>query len=120
MSDTIHIRDLLLRAVIGTTEEERRDRQDVIINIDLTADTRSAGRSDNIDDTVNYRTVTKQVIDLAEGNEFHLVEKMAAEIAALCLADERVQTARVTVEKPQALRFARTVGVTIERTRADV
>lgn len=120
MPDTLHVRDLLLRATIGVTQEERRDRQDVIINIDIDVDARPAGRSDNIDDTVNYRTVTKDVIALVESSEFLLVEKMAASVAAICLQDPRALAVRVTVEKPQALRFARTVGVTIERTRADI
>jgi D-erythro-7,8-dihydroneopterin triphosphate epimerase len=117
MTDMIQIQDLLLRTVIGINEQERRNRQDVLINVTLYADTRAAGRSDDIDDAVNYRTITKQIIERVEGSSFFLVEKMAAEIAAICLADPRVERARVRVEKPGALRFARSVGVEIERAR---
>ena len=117
MTDRIHIDDLLLRTVIGINEEERRNRQDVLINITLFTDTRAAGRSDDIDDAVNYRTITKQIIELVEGSSFFLIEKMAAKIAAICLADARVECAQVRVEKPGALRFARSVGVEIERAR---
>ena len=117
MTDMIHIKDLLLRTILGINEEERRNRQDVLINIILYADTRAAGRSDDIDDAVNYRTITKQIIELVEGSTFFLVEKMAAEIAGICLADPRVERARVRIEKPGALRFARSVGVEIERGR---
>jgi dihydroneopterin aldolase/2-amino-4-hydroxy-6-hydroxymethyldihydropteridine diphosphokinase len=120
MTDQIQIRDLLLRTIVGINEEERRNRQDVLINVVLYADTRAAGASDDIEDAVNYRTITKRIIDLVEGSRFYLVEKMAAEIAALCLEDSRVGRARVRVEKPGALRFARSVGVEIERTRADL
>lgn len=119
MTDRIFIRDLLLRTIIGVNDEERNNRQDVIVNIVLHADTRAAGRSDNIDDAVNYRTVTKRVIELVEGSQYFLVEKMAEEIAACCLSDERVQRVEVSVEKPMALRFARSVGVSIERSRDD-
>jgi dihydroneopterin aldolase/D-erythro-7,8-dihydroneopterin triphosphate epimerase len=119
MTDKIEIKDLLLRTIIGINEEERRNRQDVRINITLYADTRAAGLSDDIADAVNYRTITKQVIQLVEGSRFYLVEKMAAEIAAICLDDPRVERAQVSVEKPGALRFARSVGVTIERGRDD-
>jgi FolB domain-containing protein len=119
MVDEIQITDLLLRTIIGINEEERRNRQDVLINITLYADTRVAGRSDDIADAVNYRIITKKVIRLVEGSQFHLVEKMAAEIAAICLDDPRVVRARVSVEKPGALRFAQSVGVTIERGRDD-
>ena len=118
--DQINIKDLHLRTVIGINEEERRDRQDVFINLVMDVDMRRAGESDDIDDAVNYRTITKRIIQLVENSQFYLVEKMAAEIAAICLSDPRVDRARVTVEKPGALRFARSVGVTIERGRDDV
>jgi dihydroneopterin aldolase/D-erythro-7,8-dihydroneopterin triphosphate epimerase len=117
VTDEIQIVDLLLRTFIGINEEERRNRQDVLINITLHADTRAAGASDNIENAVNYRSITKQVISLVEESQFYLVEKLAAEIAAICLADPRVECARVRVEKPGALRFARSVGVEIERRR---
>jgi dihydroneopterin aldolase/D-erythro-7,8-dihydroneopterin triphosphate epimerase len=120
MSDLILIRDLLLRTIIGINPEERRNRQDVLINITLYADTRAAGLSDDIADAVNYRTITKRVISLVEGSQFYLVEKMAAEITAVCLEDPRVERARVRVEKPGALRFARSVGVEIERGRDEM
>jgi D-erythro-7,8-dihydroneopterin triphosphate epimerase len=120
MADQIQIKDLQLRTIIGINEEERRDRQDVVINIVLCADTRAAGASDNIDDAVNYRTITKRIIRLVEESQFCLVERLAAEIAAICIQDPRIESARVRVEKPGALRFARSVGVEIHRTRADL
>jgi dihydroneopterin aldolase/D-erythro-7,8-dihydroneopterin triphosphate epimerase len=119
MTDRIIIKDLFLRTIIGINDGERSNRQDVMINLALDTDTRAAGRSDRIDDAVNYRDITKRVIDLVEGSQYFLVEKMAEEIAAVCLADPRVSRAQVTVEKPAALRFARSVGVSIERSRDD-
>ena len=120
MMDRIEIKDLLLRTIIGINEEERRKRQDVLINITMFADMHAAGASDDIADAVNYRTITKQVIQKVEGSQFYLVERMAAEIADICLQDPRVKRVRVSVEKPGALRFARSVGVTIERGRQDI
>ena len=120
MNDRIQIQDLLLRTIIGINEEERRNRQDVLINITLYTDTRAAGASDDIEDAVNYRTITKQVIKRVEESSFNLVEKMAAEIAAICLGELRVEAVDVRVEKPGALRFARSVGVEIHRTRSDL
>ncbi len=115
MTDRIHIRDLLLRGIVGINDEERRNHQDILINITLDADTRPAGRSDAIEDAVNYRTITKRVIRMVEASRFHLVERLAAEVAAISMADPRV-----LLEKPGALRFARSVGVEIVRSRADV
>jgi FolB domain-containing protein len=118
MIDRIVIQDLWLRTIIGIKEEERRNRQDVLINLVLHADTQAAGASDDIDDAVNYRTLTKRIIALVEGSQFYLVEKMAAEIAAVCLRHPGVEAVTVRVEKPGALRFARSVGVEIHRTRS--
>ncbi len=117
VTDQILIRDLLLRTIIGINDEERRDRQDVLINIVLHADLRRAGKSDDIQDAVNYRTLVKRVIKLVEESQFYLVEKLAAEIAAICLDETRIERVQVRVEKPGALRFARSVGVEIDRTR---
>jgi len=117
MTDRIIIKNLFLRTIIGISEDERVNRQDVLINLTLETDTRKAGQSDDIVDAVNYRSVTKQVIDMVESSRFFLVEKLCEEIAQLCLSDERVQHVTVSVEKPAALRFARSVGVCIERGR---
>ncbi len=118
-TDQIHVRDLLLRTIIGVNEEERHNKQDVIINITLYTD-HTAAASDDIADTINYKTIAKQTIKLVEESQFYLVEKMALEISKFCLADPRVERAVVTVEKPGAVRFARSVGVTVDRTRADL
>ena len=117
--DTIHIRDLLQRCIIGIYDEERREKQDVIINITLHADLRKAGMTDHIDDTVDYKTIKKQVIGMVDGSSFLLVERLAQRIAEICLQDPRVEIAIVRVAKPGALRFARTVEVEITRTRKD-
>ena len=118
MTDQIHIKDLLLRAIIGINEDERREKQDILINITLYTDHTPAA-SDEIVDTVNYRSLTKQIINLVEGSKFFLVEKMALEITRLCFVDSRVSRAVVRVEKPGALRFARSVGVTVDRIRPE-
>ncbi len=120
MTDQIHIRDLLIRGILGINEDERTQAQDIVVNLVLTMDTRPAAQSDNIDDAVNYRTLTKQVIDHVEASSCLLVERLADELARLCLADSRVEAVEVTIDKPGALRFARSVGVTIFRTRGDL
>lgn len=116
--DRIDIRDLQLRCVIGVEEWERKVKQDVLIDITLFADLSAAGQSDDLADTVNYKAVTKSVIALVEASSFQLVEAMAAAVAELCLDAPGVERVRVSTQKPGALRFARTVGVTIERGRA--
>ena len=115
--DRIHIKDLLIRCIVGIYPEERREKQDVVINITLYADLSAACRSDRIEDSVNYKAVKKKVIALVEQSSFFLIERLAEGVAALCLEEPRVVRAQVVVEKPGALRFARTVGVEIVRER---
>lgn len=117
--DRIEIRDLLLRGILGINPEEREKKQDILVNLTLFADLRQAGRSDDIADTPNYRTITKRVIEHVEQVGRFTVEALATNIARLCLEDPRVARVRVRVEKPGALRFARSVGVEIERSRED-
>ncbi|HOS43745.1 MAG TPA: dihydroneopterin aldolase [Armatimonadota bacterium] len=115
--DRIFITDLLLRGTLGLSDEERREPQDVLINVSLWTDLRPAGASDRIEDSVDYRALKKRIIALVDASAYHLVEALAERIAALCLDDPRVRRARVRVEKPGALRFARSVGVEITRER---
>jgi dihydroneopterin aldolase/D-erythro-7,8-dihydroneopterin triphosphate epimerase len=118
--DRIVVRDLLVRGIVGINAEERRDRQDVLVNVTMWADTRLAAASDDIRDAVNYRTIAKAMIAHIESSEPRLVERLAADLAAICFAqDARVQAVEVSVEKPGALRFARSVGVVIYRQRGD-
>src|SRR5512133_1167687 len=113
--DKIHVRDLLLRGIIGIFDEERKNKQDVLVNLVLEANRSSACRSDRIEDTVDYKGLTKKIIAAVEGSSFFLVERLAQEIADICLAHPRVERVTVTVEKPGALRFSRSVGVEIVR-----
>ncbi|MBX3437887.1 MAG: dihydroneopterin aldolase [Planctomycetaceae bacterium] len=120
MPDFIDINDLHLRTIIGINPDERVNKQDVFVNVTLETDCRPAAVSDNIEDAVNYRDLCKNIIDLVEGSQFLLVERLADHIARIVLADPRVQWVRVRVDKPGALRFAESVAVTVERDRADI
>jgi len=113
--DRIFIKDLLLRGIIGINDWEREKKQDILINVSLFADLHKAGESDSIEDSVNYRTITKKIIRHVEQSERFTVEALAQDIVSICLQESGVLKARVRVEKPGALRFARSVGVEIER-----
>ena len=113
--DRIHIVDLSVFGIVGIKADERITPQEILVNATLGVDSTAAAKSDQIGDAANYRTITKQVIELVEGSRFLLIEKLAEEVAGVCLGAPRVESARVTVEKPGAIRFARSAGVTIER-----
>ena len=119
--DRILIKDLLLRGILGINPEERKNRQDILINVVMYADTRLAAQSDEMTDSVNYRTIAKAMIAHVEEGTPKLVERLVAELARMVFeTDDRVQAVEVTVEKPGALRFARSVGVSIFRTRQEM
>ena len=115
--DKILIRDLVARCIIGISDDERREKQDVVINVVLSADLRVAGKSDRFEDAIDYRAIKKRIVAMVEGSSYHLVEALAEGIAEICLEDPRVEQAQVAVEKPTALRFARSVGVEVVRGR---
>ena len=116
-ADRIHIRDLCARCIVGVNPEERVKPQDVVIQLTLHADCRRAGQSDDIHDTVDYKALKDHVLGMVEGSSFFLLERLAERIAEICLAHAGVVRAEVTVDKPGALRFARSVAVQIVRDR---
>lgn len=115
--DRLHIRGLGLRCVVGIYPEERREKQDVTIDITLHADLRTACHTDRIEDTVDYKGIKKRVVAMVETSSEYLIERLAQRVADLCLEDPRVEAVEVTVDKPGALRFAQSVAVAIFRTR---
>ena len=117
--DKIFIKDLLIRSIIGINPDERLKKQDILINIVLFADTRQAAETDDINDAVNYKAITKRIIEHVEASSDFLVEKLVNDIACIILKGFPVQKVRIRVEKPGALRFAESVGIEIERSRKD-
>jgi len=119
-NDRLLVKDLLVRGVVGINDWERQHRQDILINLAVYVDASPAARSDDVADSLNYRSLTKAIIAFVEASSFHLVEALADGIAALCLRDFGADRVRVRVEKPGALRFAESVGVEIERDATDL
>ena len=117
--DRILIKNLLVRGIVGINADERTNAQDVLVNATLFADTAKAAASDDIADAVNYRTVAKAMIAHIEAGQPYLVERLVQELADVCFStDDRIEAVELTVEKPGALRFADSVGITIFRTRS--
>lgn len=116
--DQIHIKDLTVTGIIGINPDERVTPQTVLINATLWADTRPAAASDDIADAANYRTITKALIKHIQDGDPQLVERLVQELVDICFAIEpRIEEVELTVEKPGALRHARSVGITIRRSR---
>jgi len=117
--DRIHVRDLRVQSLIGINPEERKRRQDVVLNLTLFVDVRKAGESDSIFDAVDYSEVTRRVSEFVEKSRYGLLEALATHVARLILEEFPVERVRVRVDKPGALESARSAGVEVERERAD-
>ena len=111
---TINIRNLRLRTFIGFNPEERVKKQDVVLNIQISYLPGPAILNDQVEDALNYKTITKAVIRLVEEGRFLLLEKLVADVLAICSNHAEVIHASVTIDKPHALRFAESVSLTLE------
>jgi len=113
--DIIFLHDLRVETVIGIWEWERKIRQTVAIDLEMSADIRKAAATDSVDDTLNYKLVAKRLPQFIGESSFQLVETLAEKIAGLVLEEFEVSWVKVKVSKPGAIRNARDVGVIIER-----
>lgn len=113
--DIIFLHDLRIDAVIGLWDWERRIRQTVSIDLDMSADIRKAAVTDDVEDTLNYKAVAKRLQQFVGDSSFQLVETLAEKVAQIILDEFDVAWVRVRVNKPGAIRGARDAGVVIER-----
>ena len=118
--DIIFLRGLEVECLIGFIDWERRIRQKVVIDFEMPVDCRRAAASDAVEDTLDYKRVAKRIIAFVGASEFQLVETLAHRTALLILAEFDIEWIRISINKPGAIRGSRDVGVSIERTRADL
>jgi len=119
MNDRIFLRDLRIETVIGIYDWERAIRQTVSFDFEFPADIRKAALTDDIADTLDYKSVAKTVIAFVEASHYGLVETLAEEVARLILQEFGLPWVRIVLNKPGAVRGSRDVGVMIERSRID-
>ena len=115
--DIIFLSDLRVQTVIGIWDWERAIKQTVAIDLEMATDIRKAAASDSIEDTLDYKSVAKRIIEFVEQSSFQLVETMAEQIAGIIMDEFGVPWVKVRLSKPGAIRGSREVGILIERTR---
>lgn len=113
--DIIYLHGLKIECIIGIWEWERRVKQNIILDLDMAADIRRAAASDQIEDTLNYKAVSKRLMEFVGNSQFQLVETLAEKVAEILLSEFKLQWTRVRVNKKGAVRGASDVGVVIER-----
>ncbi|MBI9058439.1 MAG: dihydroneopterin triphosphate 2'-epimerase [Labilibaculum sp.] len=110
----IRVKNLLIRTYIGFNPEELQNKQDVLINMTIRANVNEAIRNDDVENSYNYKTITKKVIKLVQEGQFKMLENLTQQILDLILLNPQVEWARVEVDKPHALRFAESVSIELE------
>ena len=113
--DIVFIRELKVDTLVGIYDWERRLRQNVVLDIDMGTDIARAAKSDNIEDTLDYKAVAKRVTQFVHEAEFGLVETLADKVAELVMQEFKVPWVKVTLHKPGAVSGSKSVGVVIER-----
>jgi 7,8-dihydroneopterin aldolase/epimerase/oxygenase len=119
-TDRVFLRGLAIDCIIGFIEWERRVKQTVVIDLELPVDCRRAALTDEVGATLDYKKVAKRVIAFVETSQFKLVETLAHRTALLLLEEFALPWVRISVNKPGAIRSSRDVGVTLERSQADL
>jgi dihydroneopterin aldolase len=118
MTDTIFLRGLAVECIIGFIDWERRVKQTVVIDLEMPVDCAVAAVRDDVQDTLDYKSVAKRVIAFVEASDFKLVETLAHRLALLLLEEFSIEWVRLSINKPGAIRGSRDVGMSIHRTRA--
>ena len=114
---TIRITNLKLRTIIGIHAWEREHKQDIIVNIKMEFDASQSIESDSIEDTVDYKVITKRIIKEVEASNFQLLEKLTQFILNIIMENPQIQEVAVRVDKPFALRYADSVSIELSEKR---
>jgi dihydroneopterin aldolase len=117
--DIIFLGGLTTECIIGIWDWERRIKQKIVVDLEMGADIRRAAGSDRIDDTLDYKSVAKRLLQFIGDSEFQLVETLTERIAELVITEFSVPWVRVRLNKQGAIRGSRDVGILIERSSRD-
>jgi dihydroneopterin aldolase len=113
--DIVFIEDLRIETVIGIYDWERKIKQVVALDLEMSFDNRRPAASDRIEDTLDYKAVSKRLIAFVESSHFELVETLAERCAEIVQHEFGVVWLRLKLSKPGAVTGSKAVGVTIER-----
>ena len=118
-TDVIFLTGLTVDCIVGIWDGERRVKQKIVLDLEMAADVRRAAASDSIEDTLDYKKVTKRLLGFVGESQYQLVETLAERVAEIVVTEFGVPWVRVRLNKQGAIRGARDVGILIERKRED-
>src|SRR3989338_3788711 len=113
--DKIIIKDLEIDCIVGVRKRERKEKQKILVTVEIFTNIEKAAKSSNIKDTINYSSIIKNIKKLITGKKYLLLETMAEDVAKLILKDKKANKARVLVKKPKAVPKGKYAAVEICR-----
>ena len=116
--DKIIISNLLVRGILGINPDERVNKQDIVVNLELYTDIRQAADTEELAYSIDYSVVSKRVVQHIEESQDLLIEKLVTDVAQLVLTEFDVEKVKVRIDKPRAARFGSSVGIEIVRSRS--
>jgi FolB domain-containing protein len=108
---TLFIKNVTVRCIIGVNASEREHEQEIRMQLFLWTDIAKASRSDNVEDALDYSAIYKEVVKRVEQSTFYLIERLAYEVATMCLQHPLTRKAKVVLEKIEALEKAESAGI---------
>ncbi len=113
--DIIFLHGIETNCVVGVWEWEKQITQKIIVDVEMASDIAKSAASDELEDTLNYKAVTEDVIEMLEASRFQLIETMAEEVAKLVMGKFSTSWVKVRINKGGAVKNVKNVGVQIER-----
>lgn len=115
----LHIKNLLIRTVVGFNPHEIGKRQDVVLNITIHYDSKKEEFSDDPNDALDYREITKLIIEKVEASHFNLLEALARMVMNTVMSFDRVEKVELEIDKMHALRFSESVSIAFSEAKSD-
>ena len=116
--DKVFIKNLQVYGILGIHPHEQRSPQRIQISLNVETDIRTAAKADDIHETVNYSTVTKQIVQFVEEGQFLTIEALIEALAQKILENQKINSVWLRIEKPNAVPRAESVGVEITRSKS--
>ena len=116
---SVLINDLIIQEIIGIHEYEKIKKQKIKFNIVLDVNQDTVPNENDINSIVNYEKITNELENLAKKKKYNFLESLAEDSFKEIFKDKRINSVKIKIEKPDAIKNARSVGVEVFKTRKD-
>jgi len=116
---TVFIKDFIIEEIIGVHEHEKIKKQKIKFNIVLDVNQSSVPDEKDITSIVDYEKITNKLENLTKSKKYNFLESLAEDSFKEIFEDERINSVTIKIEKPEAIKKAKSVGVEVFKSRKD-